>query len=598
MTFSLQDFIDNPTLEKVDSCRKDDLLCIAAHFDIPVKKYGVKREIKRRVMEKLSELGVLDSSDVSAQLLDDVSAASVPSLGACASPHVDSQGKEVNLATPQGEALVHEAAPATLPRFEPFSPQLSGSSGDVKLKVRLARLQIEAQERQRKADYDLKLEIRRLEIEAEKEVKLRRLEVEAMRVSSGQTAYMFDNSALAQTNLQKQNFDVSKNIALVPTFRESEVDSYFNAFERIATALDWPKDMWPILLQCKLVGKAQEVVSSLPLEDSLQYDVLKEAILRAYELVPEAYRQKFRNHRKSSGQTFVEFAREKGVLFDKWCTANGVANSFEALRQLMLIEDFKDALPDKMVMFLNEQKVTSLSKAAVLADEFVLTHKNVFVSSSRSDRTPVSRPSRLEAGHSTPERAKGPTSSLQENRECFYCHKRGHVIADCLSLKQKQQSPSVPQKKGVCLIKTGQAFFTEQSRHSDKEKPDPCFRPFVSEGFVSLTGDLKDQKTVTILRDTGGSQSIIRAGILPLSALSSCNSSAIVQGVGMSYIPAPLHHVHVQSSLVSGSFKVAVLPELPVKGIDFILGNDLAGGKVHPVPEEVLPLLSLTKQRN
>lgn len=43
MTFSLQDFIDNPTLEKVDACRKDDLLCIAAQFNIPVQNYGVKK---------------------------------------------------------------------------------------------------------------------------------------------------------------------------------------------------------------------------------------------------------------------------------------------------------------------------------------------------------------------------------------------------------------------------------------------------------------------------------------------------------------------------------------------------------------------------
>lgn len=75
--------------------------------------------------------------------------------------------------------------------------------------------------------------------------------------------------------------------------------------------------------------------------------------------------------------------------------------------------------------------MTSLSKAAVLADEFVLTHKNVFVSFPQSDRTSVSRPLRLDSGHSAPETAKGPSFSLQENRECFYCHKKGHVIADC-----------------------------------------------------------------------------------------------------------------------------------------------------------------------
>lgn len=34
MVFDLQDFIDNPTFEKVDVCHKDDLLSIAAHFDI------------------------------------------------------------------------------------------------------------------------------------------------------------------------------------------------------------------------------------------------------------------------------------------------------------------------------------------------------------------------------------------------------------------------------------------------------------------------------------------------------------------------------------------------------------------------------------
>lgn len=73
MAFSLQDFIDNPTLEKIDACRKDDLLCIAAHFNIPVPKHGVKKEIKSRVLEKLIVLWVLKVSDTSAQQVDDVS---------------------------------------------------------------------------------------------------------------------------------------------------------------------------------------------------------------------------------------------------------------------------------------------------------------------------------------------------------------------------------------------------------------------------------------------------------------------------------------------------------------------------------------------
>lgn len=74
---------------------------------------------------------------------------------------------------------------------------------------------------------------------------------------------------------------MSKHIAIVPQFREAEVDSYFNAFERIASALQWSRDVWPMLLQFRLPGKAQEVCAALFLEDSLDYDVVKAAILRS-----------------------------------------------------------------------------------------------------------------------------------------------------------------------------------------------------------------------------------------------------------------------------------------------------------------------------
>lgn len=145
-------------------------------------------------------------------------------------------------------------------------------------------------------------------------------------------------------------------------------------------------------MQCKLVGKAQEVCSALTLEQSLDYDVMKNAVLRAYELVPEAYRQKFRSHVKTSSQTFVEFARDKANLFEKWCAANKVV-TFEQLKELILLEEFKNCLPEKIVVYLNEQKVSSLSEAAVFSDEFVLTPRVVFSFSKRNfpDRTRSSK---------------------------------------------------------------------------------------------------------------------------------------------------------------------------------------------------------------
>ena len=127
-------------------------------------------------------------------------------------------------------------------------------------------------------------------------------------------------------------FDVSKHIRLVPPFQEKEVDKYFVHFEKIATSLEWPKEVWTLLLQSVLIGKAREIYSALPVERSTQYEDVRQAILKAYELVPEAYRQKFRNCKKQESQTYVEFAREKEALFDRWCSAKQVDKDYNKLR--------------------------------------------------------------------------------------------------------------------------------------------------------------------------------------------------------------------------------------------------------------------------
>ena len=50
-----------------------------------------------------------------------------------------------------------------------------------------------------------------------------------------------------------------------------------------------------MLLQNVLVRKAREVYSILSVEQSTDYELVKREILKAYELVPEAYHQKFRD---------------------------------------------------------------------------------------------------------------------------------------------------------------------------------------------------------------------------------------------------------------------------------------------------------------
>ena len=164
--------------------------------------------------------------------------------------------------------------------------------------------------------------------------------------------------------------------------------------------------------------------------------------------------------------------------------------------------------------------------------------------------------------------------------ECLYFHEPGHGISGSRAKRRSEER----KPKGMGLIKSVQPRGLEVSQ---KEEPDQCFEPFIFDGIVSLTGKLGDERPVRILRDTGGSRSLLLSDVLPLSKDSSCWASILVQGFEMGYVSAPLHHVHVRSKLVSGVFVVAARPSFPIKGIDFIMGNDIAGGKVRPVPEVI-----------
>ena len=432
--------------------------------------------------------------------------------------------------------------------------------------LELRRLEYQEREREREAQLRMK-EIELKEKEIAMQLKLRELETRPTVPTPVST-------------VRSTGFDVSKHIRLVPPFQEDEVDKYFVHFEKIATSLEWPREVWTMLLQSVLVGKAREIYSALPVDRSAHYDEVRKAILKAYELVPEAYRQKFRNARKQDGHTYVEFAREKEALFDRWCTAKQVDNDYRKLRQLLLVEEFKKCLQSDVKMYLDEQKADSLHQAAVLADDYSLTHKMTFPSKSDQPgvRSSVSDRKNSEAdGHSPPitrSRSHGQNNCrvLAGGPVCYYCKKRGHIMAECRALERKNAIKA----SNALVVPPDLATPTTQL----SSQRDQCYNPFISKGFVSLSEDGK-KIPIDILRDTGATQSLLVDGVLPLSD-STATGTVQIQGIELRVVKAPLHVIYLNSNLVKGTVTVGIRPTLPVKGVSLILGNDLAGSKVLP----------------
>ena len=102
------------------------------------------------------------------------------------------------------------------------------------------------------------LELRKLEYQErentrENALRMKELELKerelAMQVKLKEMELLVTPTVTKETPSKSTGFDISKH----------EVDKYFLHFEKVATNLEWPKDVWTLLLQSVLVGKALEV---------------------------------------------------------------------------------------------------------------------------------------------------------------------------------------------------------------------------------------------------------------------------------------------------------------------------------------------------
>ena len=120
--------------------------------------------------------------------------------------------------------------------------------------------------------------------------------------------------------------------------------------------------------------------------------------------------------------------------------------------------------------YIDEKKVETLHQAAVMADDYTLTHKasigeSQIVSTLNKNVEPFyPRDDGRRPTHSRGNARNSSRNSQYSRRhpplpagpECFHCHKRGHVMADCWHLKGTNLGPT---KSTMTAVRTkGQEF--------------------------------------------------------------------------------------------------------------------------------------------
>ena len=74
------------------------------------------------------------------------------------------------------------------------------------------------------------------------------------------------------------------------------------------------------------------------------------------------------------------------------------------------------------------------------------------------------------------------------------------------------------------------------------------------------------ESPVTILRDTGASQSLNLGNALPFSSNSDIGETVLLQGAELRIFCVPLLKIHLSCDLVTGPVVVGVRPSFPILG--------------------------------
>ena len=476
-------------------------------------------------------------------------------------------------------------------------------------------------------------DIRRLELEIEREkMKDREKERDFQRE-------MLDRRSKLPV---ESHFDVTKVVKFVPRFVENDPEEFFLQFENVATCLEWPVKFWPVLVQSALVGKGRSSYLSLTADQQKDYDVVKDFVLISYKLTPEFYRNKFRNVVKEPNQTYIEYSHSLSKLSTRWLSASKVS-TFDELKELLVLEQYMLGVPVDVRKYLLEREVDTIERAASLSENFSLINqsksnfqeKKVFPAGTHKfggkpgdHKTDVANKPSTHVSKNVQPSQGGGQSQGKSIGPCYYCKGFGHLIGNCPKLagKSKIEKPVanlnvVPaeliQPVGNCPKVVGksktekpvaninvipaemtQPVCVREVKVKDEDL-DASFAPFCFDGLVSVS-KTSPPVSVSILRDTGAAQSVLIKSAVPFLDECYTGDFVVLNGVGGT-VTVPLCQMFLKTDLLAKPVIVAIKEQLPVDGVTFLMGNDIAGNLVVPDPVvcskplEVDPMAELVK---
>ena len=178
------------------------------------------------------------------------------------------------------------------------------------------------------------------------------------------------------SRLPANSTNITAELPTLPIFQDDHdnIDSYLERFERFATLHKWNRSDWAMVLSSLLTGNSLDVYARLPDEEATDYDKIKIALQKRYNLTEEGFRLKFRKSTPKEDENPAQFITRIGKYLDKWTDLGG-ATDCKMLKTLLIKEQFLNMCNKHLAIYLKEKPFVNMQEMCDRAERYLEAHK-------------------------------------------------------------------------------------------------------------------------------------------------------------------------------------------------------------------------------
>ena len=109
-------------------------------------------------------------------------------------------------------------------------------------------------------------------------------------------------------------------------------------------------------------------------DETLDYERLKLALLKRYDFTEFGYHRRFRDAKPEGQESPGKFTVRLKNYLTKWVKLAKVEESFDGVVELMVREQFTNACPKELSVYLNERSPKTLDELTTWAAQYLMAH--------------------------------------------------------------------------------------------------------------------------------------------------------------------------------------------------------------------------------